>query len=85
VGVAGRDVGLSMVENGQAWAYRAYLPPECRLPRPGTELASTGILEASRGMCPILDAERDAREHGRGFWKLQADQRIPPWEWRHGH
>lgn len=30
----------------------------------------------------LLRLESQAREQGRGLWALQADQRIPPWEWR---
>lgn len=30
----------------------------------------------------LLDVEADAGRHQRGLWALQADQRIPPWEWR---
>lgn len=28
--------------------------------------------------------EAEARAAGRGLWALQADQRVPPWEWRRG-
>ena len=30
----------------------------------------------------LLDEERAAKAEGRGLWKLQADQRVAPWEWR---
>lgn len=31
----------------------------------------------------ILTAENKARQLKAGLWSLQADQIIPPWEWRH--
>lgn len=31
----------------------------------------------------ILIAEESAKMTGAGLWGLQADQRIPPWQWRH--
>lgn len=30
----------------------------------------------------LLEDEAQARREGRGLWRLQADQRIAPWEWR---
>jgi endonuclease YncB( thermonuclease family) len=32
----------------------------------------------------ILAAEESAKATGAGLWSLQDDQRMPPWEWRHG-
>lgn len=32
----------------------------------------------------LLSVEEDAKTFGSGLWGLQEDQRIPPWEWRHG-
>lgn len=32
----------------------------------------------------FLVAEAEARNKKLGLWALQADQIIPPWEWRHG-
>jgi micrococcal nuclease len=32
----------------------------------------------------IKQAESEARAAKAGLWALQADQIIPPWEWRHG-
>lgn len=32
----------------------------------------------------ILAAEESAKAAGAGLWGLQDDQRVPPWEWRHG-
>lgn len=31
----------------------------------------------------LIDLENDARKSKRGLWALQADQIMPPWEWRH--
>lgn len=32
----------------------------------------------------IAHAEESARSDRAGLWALQEDQRVPPWEWRHG-
>lgn len=32
----------------------------------------------------LIGLEAKAREDKVGLWSLQEDQRIPPWEWRHG-
>lgn len=32
----------------------------------------------------IHSAEKHAKAAAAGIWGLQADQRMPPWEWRHG-
>jgi endonuclease YncB( thermonuclease family) len=31
----------------------------------------------------LLVLEEEAKTAGRGLWTLPAEQRIPPWEWRH--
>lgn len=54
-----KDINLSMVANGYAWAYMKYL----------TDPA-------------IKEAENKARDSALGLWGLQADQIMPPWEWR---
>lgn len=33
----------------------------------------------------IKDAENSARNNSLGLWGLQADQVVPPWEWRRGN
>lgn len=33
---------------------------------------------------PIEQAEKQAREQGKGLWSLPEAQRTPPWEWRKG-
>ncbi|MDS4026100.1 MAG: thermonuclease family protein [Candidatus Contendobacter sp.] len=32
----------------------------------------------------LEELESFARNSGAGLWALPADQRVPPWEWRHG-
>ena len=56
-----RDVGLSMVENGQAWAHRAFLPPGCGSHSRGASSASTAIVgdsDHAAVSCPILAADQ---------------------------
>lgn len=48
--------------------------------RSGAAWAYTRYLADSR----IMQAESEARNAKAGLWALQADQIMPPWEWRHG-
>ncbi|MDE1152822.1 MAG: thermonuclease family protein [Micavibrio sp.] len=48
--------------------------------RQGAAWAYTQYLTDER----IKQAETEARNAKAGLWALQADQIMPPWEWRHG-
>ena len=41
------------------------------------------ISKQSKASARYCRLEHEARRAKRGLWKLQADERIAPWEWRH--